>query len=89
MGGVAGETVTLKRGFTNGKWCVRFWYVIDMRDVGPGTLFTVMSVQNGEEAQVWRMTEEDVAGMSSTQWKEASVHIVMEEAEEHEVLQSN
>ncbi len=81
-----GDSTELVRTFGAGDWCLHFWYVMDVRDGGLGTQFRIVSIVNGEPVDVWRMSEEDVAGMASPDWKEGALRIMSEEATEHKVM---
>ena len=77
-----GQVAALRRIFAPGKWCVHFWYVMDLKNFGMGTIFEAISEKDGQNADVWVMTEADIEELSSKKWKEGQFSVIVEEGTE-------
>ena len=77
-----GQVAQLRRQFAAGKWCVHFWYVMDLENFGMGTIFEAISEKDGQSVDVWVMTEDDIENLSSNKWTEGQFSVTVEEGTE-------
>ena len=55
---------------------------MDLKNFGMGTIFEAISEKDGQNADVWVMTEADIEELSSKKWKEGQFSVIVEEGTE-------